>query len=312
MGDKLLLKNGSRLDLGTGTLLVRGASDPDPDSGGLIRLRSPKPTNEVNWDDPLNKGLVAWWTPSPKRRWRHVKDQVNGNDLYMRGNVTPALNVMTDNVNTECKGIAGWGLGFESSGTSTYAESIADVFDITRATLSFWVKGNASANKGLLAKYDVSPGHDYTFRTSTSGGGEATFIVYTDTQTNLDSNGVALDGTWHHVVGTYDGATMSIYIDGIFDNSTAKTGDIRTSGTPIGWGTYFPGQFVFGDSRVYSRALSESEVHDLYVASRTGYVDQFKRRSIPFGVTAAPAVGFNHWYARQARTHRIVGSGVHV
>ena len=37
-------------------------------------------------------------------------------------------------------------------------------------------------------------------------------------------------GAWHHVVGTYDGATMTLYQDGAVVTPLAKTGNIAPSG----------------------------------------------------------------------------------
>jgi len=37
------------------------------------------------------------------------------------------------------------------------------------------------------------------------------------------------DGQWHHVVGVYDGATASLYIDGVLDNSSPASGHIATN-----------------------------------------------------------------------------------
>jgi len=37
------------------------------------------------------------------------------------------------------------------------------------------------------------------------------------------------DGQWHHVVGVYDGATISLYVDGEIDNSSPASGRIQTN-----------------------------------------------------------------------------------
>ena len=58
---------------------------------------------------------------------------------------------------------------------------------------------------------------------------------------------------------------------------------------------------------LHDRVLSPQEIKQLYVDPLAPFR---QRRSIPFGITAAPS--FNNWYARPGRTNRIVGSGVHV
>jgi hypothetical protein len=41
------------------------------------------------------------------------------------------------------------------------------------------------------------------------------------------------DGLWHHVAGVYDGASMSLYIDGTLDSTAAYTGGINASDEPL-------------------------------------------------------------------------------
>ena len=76
-------------------------------------------------------------------------------------------------------------------------------------------------------------------------------------------------GRWYHVVGVYDSIskTASIYVDGIFRNSSSNVDftspDVANSFN-IGRGisTYWNGSI--DDVRVYSRALSAAEVKKLY------------------------------------------------
>jgi hypothetical protein len=44
------------------------------------------------------------------------------------------------------------------------------------------------------------------------------------------------DGQWHHVVGVYDGAVISLYIDGALDNSSRASGTIQTNTFPVSIG----------------------------------------------------------------------------
>jgi tetratricopeptide (TPR) repeat protein len=77
------------------------------------------------------------------------------------------------------------------------------------------------------------------------------------------------DGKWHHVAGVYDGRSMSIYIDGQLDKSAAATGALNTrtwpvliGANPTGGGREWNG--LIDDARIYSYALSEDEVRELY------------------------------------------------
>jgi hypothetical protein len=44
------------------------------------------------------------------------------------------------------------------------------------------------------------------------------------------------DGRWHHVAGVYDGAVISLYIDGALDNSSRASGMIQTNSFPVSIG----------------------------------------------------------------------------
>ncbi|MDH7598681.1 MAG: LamG domain-containing protein, partial [Sedimentisphaerales bacterium] len=70
---------------------------------------------------------------------------------------------------------------------------------------------------------------------------------------------------WHHVTGTYDGAEMRLYVDGVLDNTAALTGGMHTAGgnlligdNPQATGRYWNG--MIDDVRIYHRALSEDEI----------------------------------------------------
>lgn len=76
---------------------------------------------------------------------------------------------------------------------------------------------------------------------------------------------------WHHVAGTYDGATMKLYLDGIEVGSQAATGLIQTSRDPLFIGcksdqvdpTVHPGDYFTGlidDVWIYNYALNRDEI----------------------------------------------------
>ena len=92
--------------------------------------------------------------------------------------------------------------------------------------------------------------------------------------------------TWSHIIGVINvtDGYVACYVNGILSAIAASGSTPITTGTQE-WviGGSRAGQF--GDQRWYNRALSDNEVHDLYVASRTGYQDQFKRRYFPVSTT---------------------------
>jgi hypothetical protein len=79
-----------------------------------------------------------------------------------------------------------------------------------------------------------------------------------------------MTGTWHHYAGTYDGTTVSIYLDGVLVASSSYTGgaialsgnDINIARNPAYGGDFSAG--VLADVRLYGRALSASEIRTLF------------------------------------------------
>lgn len=124
---------------------------------------------------------------------------------------------------------------------------------------------------------------DHNIVSSYEGGGAGLHIssgniyfqIYSGGYINVSGGSVSAN-TWYHVVGTYDNSKLRIYINGELKGEAAKTGNITYhSGTPwaIGVnpsGTGDGGEHFYGklsDVRIYSTALSASDVKELYSTS---------------------------------------------
>ncbi|MDP3148090.1 MAG: LamG-like jellyroll fold domain-containing protein [Ignavibacteria bacterium] len=111
--------------------------------------------------------------------------------------------------------------------------------------------------------YEDRGNNQLRFKVSTTGGAARPGIAAADLKT----------GEWIHVVGVYDGANASIYLNGVFKNSlpvtgTVKTGQVATlgkSGTAAP--TFFKGSM--DNVQVFNRALTAQEVADMYAKTKT-------------------------------------------
>ena len=79
------------------------------------------------------------------------------------------------------------------------------------------------------------------------------------------------DNRWHHLAGTYDGSKLNLYIDGVARASVAATGNIAdSSARSLNIGRFSEGGFLFkgviDDVQIYNRALSATEIQQLYNA----------------------------------------------
>ena len=87
---------------------------------------------------------------------------------------------------------------------------------------------------------------------------------------NLLSSTTIQSGKWYYTCGVYDGNTLKIFIDGQLSNSRIEKKEPLHNNQPItiGWKyngikvDYFQGEI--DDIRIYNRALSDSEIQELY------------------------------------------------
>ena len=107
----------------------------------------------------------------------------------------------------------------------------------------------------------VGYGHSYTNNTECSN----VFAQY-NVYVNTGSNSVNLN-QWHCVVGTFDGVTQKIYLDGVLKTSEttslAKMDSCTNTPMTIGYYTNLDPQFFKGkidEVRIYNRAINQQEV----------------------------------------------------
>lgn len=139
-------------------------------------------------------------------------------------------------------------------------------------TVSSWIRRSGSPGnfkyilgKGALACQSASYGL-YTG----PGGGLAFYVADgSDFSQSPDAGTVVWDGAWHHVAGTFDGATLRLFVDG----AEIAAGTPRT--TPITYTSQTASDLLLGDyagcgglafdgaidePKIWARALSGAEV----------------------------------------------------
>lgn len=81
--------------------------------------------------------------------------------------------------------------------------------------------------------------------------------------------------TWTHLAGTYDGKTARLYINGALAAEKPAQGPVTRNGQPLligqGLGAKPSLKGRIGELRLYRRALSDTEVHDLFNQTQTAY-----------------------------------------
>lgn len=142
-------------------------------------------------------------------------------------------------------------------------------------TVVAWVKiASSVAEKKAVAKWsDSSSAFSYLLSVGLdAGSAPPIFVVNVGGNKVVQSSMNLTIGKWHHIVGTYDGATVRIYVDGVERDSLAVTGNIGSTTTPVrigaGSGSPVSGEEPFDgtidDVRIYDRGLSPDEILTMF------------------------------------------------
>ncbi len=165
--------------------------------------------------------------------------------------------------------VGSWAGTFD--GTSTYVNLgyPAQLQPSAFLTASAWVKTSVSSAGSM----DILRSRLYGYEFYLSSG-QPYFTVFSDASHNLITTFVSslADNSWHMLTGVYNGANVSLYIDGTFASTTVNNGTpnviyYQSGGDAIGRGGNFSGNYWGGsvdDVRIYNRALSAAEVSALY------------------------------------------------
>jgi beta-galactosidase len=216
------------------------------------------------WDiiraHPQTQGGFIWdWAEqSITQPVRTVKDS-SGNDIATHLTGAPSL----------VDGHRGKGLYL--SGLDDFVEVYRDrrlELTGTAVTLDAWVKPGAwNGDFRIVGKGD----HQYALKMKTQDTLE--FFIHSGTWRPVQAK-VPADfyGNWHRVSGTYDGATLRLYIDGREVGSVPFSGRIDPSSAEVNIGRDFETSWndpsrigrmangVIDDVRIYDRALTQAEL----------------------------------------------------
>ena len=232
---------------------------------------------KLNSLDPINKGLLAYWTLDGAT--------VNGTSV---ADVSGGANTGTlTNAPTLVAGMIGQAYSF--NGSNQYI-SVADTAALRLGgnySVSVRVKPSSLHNFGnIFGKIGTS---------SLSGWGIITFSdghwgwqIGGQSDTN-SATGALQNGIWSHLVATYDGTTLSLYQNGTLKvtstrSATTSTTNALTIGTDLQNGRYFTG--AIDDVRVASVAWSPADVMRLYTDTPGGLGLVAPRRVLVGAATA--------------------------
>ena len=204
----------------------------------------------------LNNGLVGYWTFDGKDMANGVALDKSGN-----GNNGNLMNISTSTFYAPGKiGQAG-----KFDGGDDYVNTTNTLSASGQYSVSFWAKKNGAGVSDpraiMISQHDTYIDTCYNnqvlFSVNTTVGG----------QELVQGGTCASTGIWTYYTGTYNGSVALLYVNGLQVGTLDKTGNVASSYLTMG--TYSSGSGFFfngslDDIRIYNRALSQSEITQLY------------------------------------------------
>ena len=225
---------------------------------------------------PAPAGLVSWYSGD-----NNALDARSRNNAALQNGATFVTN-----------GKVAQAIGFD--GIDDYAE-IPDVSSLkpNNVSVETWVKfdsldspnpsypglqylvfkkNSRSAQFEGYALLKVSSGttHYFEFGVSSDAGTKVTVVGLPVGDTTVRA------GEWYHVVGTYDGSAVKLYINGQLIGQNAASFALNYDTTPLFLGSsgqsYFDGKLsgALDETAIYNRALTANEVQAIYAAGSAG------------------------------------------
>ncbi len=228
----------------------------------------------------ITNGLVAYWkfdetnglTAFDATTNGHHAVLVNftGNSQWVSGHTNGGLS-FNANTNNQRATIP------DSDGRLNFGAKTNPVF-----SLALWVKGVPgiqTSGAGVLAKGYGRGGEQFAI--DVLSGGYRFFVRNAAGVTQPDVRpGVLVDGTWQHVVATFNSLDssngMKLYINGSLVGKTTASPTLLSNAHDISFGSRednissgynLPFSGTTDEARIYDRALSAAEVQQLYFAS---------------------------------------------
>jgi hypothetical protein len=157
-----------------------------------------------------------------------------------------------------------YGNAISFNGTNAYVNvpNSSSVQLTTAMTLEAWI--NPTLRNGVWRDVIYKGNDKYYLEADSTSGKPVAGGILGGSYGEIYGPSAVTTNTWTHLAGTYDGATLRLYVNGVQVNSRAQTGAIAISTNALQfggdsiYGQYFQG--TIDEIRIYNRALSATEI----------------------------------------------------
>ncbi len=249
----------------------------------------------VNRSHRLNQGRAGWWLGLPGTSGgRFIYDLIGLAPGFI--NSPGAASTFWTSAGARIGGVDTVNL-YNAIATTANRIDIGDYpqFKITGTiTIGCWARWTgAQVNTPLIAKWGA--GNAYLLTTHGSSAGKLQWAVSAGGVTKIAASPLAYnDNLWHRLIGNYDGANVTLYVDGFQVAQTAATGAIGNPADPLTFGTYSDHTSALttyighlDDLFVANRAWTAGEVAEDFALSQQGYPGVLNR-IVPATIFLAP------------------------
>jgi hypothetical protein len=199
--------------------------------------------------------MVSWW-----RSENNALDMIGGNNGTLQNGAGFAVGEVGQAFNLD---------GIDDYVAVPYAANL-DFGPMTPLSVDFWaLQTSAASTQHMIGeRLGCFPGN-LTWQVSEDATGGLTF----GTVGNFVTTGSSLQlNTWTHVAGTFDGATLRIYVNGTLAGTLTGTLGPNIN-APLSIGTAGTCQSFGGkidEVEIFNRALSQIEIQSIYNAANAG------------------------------------------
>jgi prepilin-type N-terminal cleavage/methylation domain-containing protein len=206
----------------------------------------------------------------PMSKWSF--DEGSGcvaNDLYGINGGVLGINCPTVSPSWVA-GKTGSALSFNGTSNNVSINNSVNLNFTTSMSVSAWIKWNVTPSTGVAYATIVNKNGDNQYRLQHNAtNSKFEFGIKTNTgSTYVTSTTTPVVGVWYHLVGTWDGNLVKIYVNGILEQTGTRVGALLSSTSPLKIASfsadyrYFNG--IIDEVSFWDRALSQQEIIQIF------------------------------------------------